>query len=309
MSYLFARSPSPGKLTLFIHSARWLDLKAEYLDYQHHLTTLRNSHDRARKSHAYQQRSRRSLSPPRPSRADQHREARDREDNYGQPPHHSSSAKKGKRASDHETKEERPSKKARRASVSVPGGKRQGRPGTPEPLGDDVAPDSEEALAKRGAFPKGCILWVRNVHEKSTKTSLKTVLSGLLEELEEGSGRGVEFVDYEKGLDVVSVRLLSCSPTFADLLYCSAISASPPPTSPPSCSTTSPTRPAPTSHPPTFPHPNPPPRLPKVLYTTHTVAPSPPNSSKASESVSTGKTCPKALVGALGRVQRDRWLW
>ncbi|ORY83002.1 hypothetical protein BCR35DRAFT_80467 [Leucosporidium creatinivorum] len=189
--------------------ARWLDLKAEYLDYQHHLTTLRNSHDRERKSHAYQQRSRRSPSPPRPSRADQHREARDREDNYGPSPHHSSSAKKGKRASDFEAREDRPPKKARRSSVSLVGGPRPGRPATPEPLGDDVAPDSEEALAKRGAFPKGCIMWVRNVHEKSTKTSLKTVLSGLLEELEEGSGRGVEFVDYEKGLDVCHVRFSS----------------------------------------------------------------------------------------------------
>lgn len=74
------------------------------------------------------------------------------------------------------------------------------RPPTPDV--DEL--DTSEALEARGAFPKGCIMWLRNVHEKSTKNSLKTVLSKVLEELEEGSGTGVQFVDYEKGLDNVS---------------------------------------------------------------------------------------------------------
>lgn len=185
--------------SLSTHSARWLELKAEYLSYQQHLTSLRDSHDRSRKSASYRERQRRSPSPPRPSRADQ-RQQQERDDP-------SSSARKGKRASEGQGQPDRPPKKAKRgSSPSQP--HPHARLGTPEPLDPSIAPDSEEALSARGAFPKGCILWVRNVHEKSTKTSLKGVMGRLLEEWEEGSGKGVEFVDYEKGLDVVSVHWL-----------------------------------------------------------------------------------------------------
>ena len=38
----------------------------------------------------------------------------------------------------------------------------------------------------------------------------------LLEDWEEGSGKGVEFVDYEKGLDVVSGSLARCDRSFTD---------------------------------------------------------------------------------------------
>jgi len=50
-------------------------------------------------------------------------------------------------------------------------------------------------------------LWVRNVHEKSSKTSLKALFGKLLDSLQEGSGLGVEFVDYEKGLETVRFSL------------------------------------------------------------------------------------------------------
>jgi len=51
------------------------------------------------------------------------------------------------------------------------------------------------------------------VNEKSSKTSLKGLFKKLLDQLQEGSGNGVEFVDYEKGLETVS----SLTPLF----YCS----------------------------------------------------------------------------------------
>lgn len=47
------------------------------------------------------------------------------------------------------------------------------------------------------------MLWVRNLFAKSTRSSLRAMLTEALEEIEEGSGKGVEFVDYEKGLDTV----------------------------------------------------------------------------------------------------------
>lgn len=71
---------------------------------------------------------------------------------------------------------------------------------TPSP-GLDLSSDA--ALEVAGAFPAACVLWVRNVHEKSSRTSLKALFGALLETLQEGSGKGVEFVDYEKGLDTV----------------------------------------------------------------------------------------------------------
>jgi len=61
-----------------------------------------------------------------------------------------------------------------------------------------------EAATAWGGFPKGCVVWLRNVHEKSSRTTLRSVFAKVLEKLEEGSGRGVEYADYEKGLDTVS---------------------------------------------------------------------------------------------------------
>ncbi|KPV73085.1 uncharacterized protein RHOBADRAFT_66817 [Rhodotorula graminis WP1] len=84
---------------------------------------------------------------------------------------------------------------------------------TPSP-GLDLSSDA--ALEVAGAFPAACVLWVRNVHEKSGRTSLKALFGALLETLQEGSGKGVEFVDYEKGLDTCYLRF--SSPTLASLV-------------------------------------------------------------------------------------------
>ncbi|GAA5854969.1 hypothetical protein JCM9279_003591 [Rhodotorula babjevae] len=84
---------------------------------------------------------------------------------------------------------------------------------TPSP-GLDLSSDA--ALEVAGAFPAACVLWVRNVHEKSGRTSLKALFGALLETLQEGSGKGVEFVDYEKGLDTCYLRF--ASPTLASLV-------------------------------------------------------------------------------------------
>lgn len=59
-----------------------------------------------------------------------------------------------------------------------------------------------------GSYPQGCVVWIRNLHEKnSTKETIKNVFARLLNELEEGSNAGVEFVDFTKGLDTVSLFL------------------------------------------------------------------------------------------------------
>ncbi|KAI5481340.1 hypothetical protein MNV49_004962 [Pseudohyphozyma bogoriensis] len=86
--------------------------------------------------------------------------------------------------------------------------KDKNKPSSP-PLSVEVELDPVEAVDVKGAFPKGCILWVRNLHERSTKGGLKSLFSDLLNEIEEGSGRGVEFVDFEKGLDNGHLRFAS----------------------------------------------------------------------------------------------------
>ncbi|GAA5919824.1 hypothetical protein JCM5296_001218, partial [Sporobolomyces johnsonii] len=98
-----------------------------------------------------------------------------------------------------------PSKRTKRAS-SPSLSHRLKRIRTPSP---GLNLDSDAALDIQGAFPEGCVVWVRNVHEKSSKTSLKALFGRLLEGLQEGSGKGVEFVDYEKGLETCYIRFSS----------------------------------------------------------------------------------------------------
>ncbi|KAM0789905.1 hypothetical protein ACM66B_006746 [Microbotryomycetes sp. NB124-2] len=171
---------------------RWLELKSEYLGYKKSLFVLADAYaDRTQQ----QRRQRMRGSPPPPSPSTERVPLPER------PP----TSKNQKRAAEMnaESSSKRSAKRTKRAS-SPSDWSRHVRPPSPE-----IPLDSEQALEAKGAFPKGCIMWLRNVHEKSTKNSLKTVLSKLLEELEEGSGTGVEFVDYEKGLDNCHVRFAS----------------------------------------------------------------------------------------------------
>lgn len=177
-------------------SSRWLELKQEYLDYQRHLYALADDSRNARNQDRDRRRqtNRRSPSPPRPEHV------RSFSNSNGEVEQDDESiSKRSKRPSDAgELSSARPVKRSKRAS-SPSDWTRQVR--SPSP---DVPRDGPAAIEAKGAYPTGCILWVRNVHEKSSKTSLKTVFANVLEELEEGSGTGIEFVDYEKGLEIVS---------------------------------------------------------------------------------------------------------
>lgn len=53
-------------------------------------------------------------------------------------------------------------------------------------------------------FPKGTILWIRGINDKSTKSTIRSLFGDLLNELRgENSATGIAFVDFEKGLDTV----------------------------------------------------------------------------------------------------------
>ncbi|KAG0653754.1 hypothetical protein C6P46_002230 [Rhodotorula mucilaginosa] len=202
--------------------SRWLELKREYIAYRHDLETLLDAQlagemDRMRypdvkrdlpphlaRQHVPPHRA--PLPPPRQSDSQPQQETPHRQKRAASPSSPppdsemptttaadtgvSSSAKRQKRAS----------------SPTAAFNARVKRLRTPSP-GIDLASDA--ALDVQGAYPEGCVLWIRNVHENSTRTTLKALFGALLDQLQEGSGKGVEFVDYEKGLDTVSTLPLS----------------------------------------------------------------------------------------------------
>ncbi|GAA6020741.1 hypothetical protein JCM10207_002008 [Rhodosporidiobolus poonsookiae] len=191
--------------------SRWIDLKKEYLAYRRSIETLieaersgelnrlRHPTTRDRPPHMAKQqppssasvapgskRNKRGASPTSPLF---NNDAYLPPDSTTAPP---SSSKRSKRASS--------------PSAIDQIDRRIKRLKTPPPAVDLSSPS---ALSIQGAFPEACVLWVRNVHEKSTKTSLKQLFSALLEQLQEGSGKGVEYVDYEKGTEVCYLRFAS----------------------------------------------------------------------------------------------------
>ncbi|SCZ97949.1 BZ3500_MvSof-1268-A1-R1_Chr3-3g06477 [Microbotryum saponariae] len=171
---------------------RWLEFQAEYLIYQQALEGLKKEGYRSSSKSYYNGYDDRE---PIPSK--------------DLPPHlripSSSSASssnlnsKTKRPSTNELASSTPHKKPRTSDLPPPAP--APRAGKPLP-----ALDSRAALKLHGAYPLDCVLWVRNLHENSTKGALRTLFSKLLDRLEEGSGKGCEFVDYEKGLESAKVR-------------------------------------------------------------------------------------------------------
>ncbi|GAA5977174.1 hypothetical protein JCM11641_003866 [Rhodosporidiobolus odoratus] len=190
----------------------WLDLKREYLAYHRNLTTLleaqgsgeldriRNPPKRDQPPHLAQQKQQRGNKRAASPSATAHSGG----DN-SKHPHHPSS--------DGHAHPPPPAKKPKSTPNPAPDellsfSRRISKLRTPPPALDR---DSSAALSVQGAYPEGCVLWLRNVHEKSTKTSLKALSGALLEQLQEGSGKGVEFVDYEKGAGMCYLRLSSSS--------------------------------------------------------------------------------------------------
>ncbi|BGP03911.1 hypothetical protein NBRC10513v2_007652 [Rhodotorula toruloides] len=175
---------------------RWLELKKEYLAYRRTLETLLEAQASGELSQLRYPRAPRDVPP----HLQQSREPT-RPDPPTRPQDPSPAAVRGtKRApSPPPSSFDPPSNYPKRSKrASSPSAVR-----TPSPSLDL---ESDAALDIEGAYPEGVVLWVRNVHEKSNKNSLKALFGGLLEQLQEGSGKGIEFVDFEKGLDTCHVR-------------------------------------------------------------------------------------------------------
>ncbi|KAL8277611.1 hypothetical protein RQP46_010043 [Phenoliferia psychrophenolica] len=183
---------------------RWLELKAEYTTYQASLVTLREARTRRRDEPSSSAPNTNRSSVSQGARPDARSTSRwNQSQSQDGPSEARSVAKWG-----HESFESRQQHPPR---PPVPRRPRTQDPapvdGPPSPPGVEL--DAEEAVDVRGAFPKGCVLWIRNIHFKSTRSSLRSLFTDVLEELEEASGKGVEFVDYDKGLDTCHLRLAS----------------------------------------------------------------------------------------------------
>ncbi|GAA5918930.1 hypothetical protein JCM5296_003834 [Sporobolomyces johnsonii] len=193
-----------------ISYTRWLSLKKEYLSYRRSLETLLEAHASGELDRL------RHPPPAAPTRDRPPHLAASTSASQAAPAPHDSATKRNKRASSptsplvgstsHEQHPSQPPSKRTKRASSPSLSHRLKRIRTPSP---GLNLDSDAALDVQGAFPEGCVVWVRNVHEKSSKTSLKALFGRLLEGLQEGSGKGVEFVDYEKGLETCYIRFSS----------------------------------------------------------------------------------------------------
>ena len=69
----------------------------------------------------------------------------------------------------------------------------------------DTAPDTP-VLDLSAPYPSGCLAFVRHVHPETNKTTLRKLLSQAFSKTESGvSDGGIDYVDFNKGMDTVSV--------------------------------------------------------------------------------------------------------
>jgi len=62
-------------------------------------------------------------------------------------------------------------------------------------------------------YPRGCLVFVRNIHPETNKTTLKALFSAAFA----GESSGVDYVDFQKGIDSCHLRL--STPAHANLLW------------------------------------------------------------------------------------------
>lgn len=81
---------------------------------------------------------------------------------------------------------------------------RQKRPATPsdDEFQPEDGPPGKAVTTLSSPYPLGCLLFVRNVHPETNKTTLKTLFSATLNTSETGV-EGIDYVDFNKGMDSV----------------------------------------------------------------------------------------------------------
>ncbi|KAM6499024.1 hypothetical protein JOM56_004532 [Amanita muscaria] len=106
-------------------------------------------------------------------------------------------------------------------------GKRKWRDSTPDfqPVEEDSKPVQSKPtttmLTPDAPYPYGCLVFVRNIHPETNKTTLRTLFSSAFRSDEQdgraqGPPAGLDYIDYSKGMDSCYLRL--STPTHTDLL-------------------------------------------------------------------------------------------
>lgn len=74
-----------------------------------------------------------------------------------------------------------------------------------EPTAQELVPRTP-ALGLSAPYPPGCLLYVRNVHPETNKTTLRKLFAHAFEEqvAAGATSDGIDYVDFNKGMDTVS---------------------------------------------------------------------------------------------------------
>lgn len=175
---------------IFCYSTTFLNFKTEYLEYQRALLSLQ-SHSESNYTSSTTWKS------DHPSSSNNYNNQ-----SYNNDSHLSSNRKRDRPEFNSNESTNKRNKRPRDTSPDYTLG------GTPSTFTSTLLPTSRSEQDILGAFPQGCVLWIRNVYERTTRGGLKALLAGILDNKEEGSGTGIQYVDYDKGCDTVSTSFL-----------------------------------------------------------------------------------------------------
>lgn len=198
-----------------VGSAKFLDFKIEYLEYQRALLSLQSHSE----SNNYNYNDYNNTTSTTNSWKSDHPSSSSNynyQSNYNNDSHLSSNRKRDRfesNNSDHPNAYNNKNKRVRDTSPDYTLGGTSSS--LPELISEGGGGQQQDIL---GAFPQGCVLWIRNLYERTTRGGLKALLAGILDNKEEGSGKGIQYVDYDKGLDTVSSNFFRFSFVFLFLI-------------------------------------------------------------------------------------------
>ncbi|KAJ2930066.1 hypothetical protein H1R20_g7030, partial [Candolleomyces eurysporus] len=72
---------------------------------------------------------------------------------------------------------------------------------------EDVPVANSSAITLDSPYPYGCLVFVKNVHPETNKTTLKTLFGKALSQPDATVNGGIDYVDFNKGMDTCYLRL------------------------------------------------------------------------------------------------------
>ncbi|RXW24183.1 hypothetical protein EST38_g1653 [Candolleomyces aberdarensis] len=72
---------------------------------------------------------------------------------------------------------------------------------------EDVSTTNNSAITFDSPYPYGCLVFVKNIHPETNKTTLKTLFGKALSQSDAAVNGGIDYVDFNKGMDTCYLRL------------------------------------------------------------------------------------------------------